>query len=175
MKETNVMILHIYRMLLIHIFNIFSGMHFFGIKRFIFNMIPGMSAGNRTRIVGPIWAGSVSQIIIGDDSFVNRQFSVEGNGKINIGNNVDIGPGVRILTGGHKIGEAAHRAGEGVSYSINICDGCWIGAYSIILGNTTIYKGCIVGAGTIVKNDAPANTLIVGKAGSVKKDLALYD
>lgn len=171
MKGVMLVLKHIYRMLLIRVFNLFSGMHFFKLKRVIFNMIPNMSVGKKTRIVGPIWAGSVSEIAVGNNAFINRQFCVEGNGKIIIGDNVDIGPGVKILTGGHEIGGERHRAGEGILYSISIEDGCWVGAYSIILGNTDIKMGCVIGAGTIVNRDTVKNTLIVGKAGNIKKQI----
>ena len=162
---------HVYRKFMICFFNLFSGMHFFGIKRRILNLIPNISVGEKTKIVGPIWAGSVSEIVIGNNTFINRQFAVEGNGRIIIGNNVDLGPGVKVLTGGHEIGEENHRAGDGKLYSINIDDGCWVGASSIILGNTCIKKGCVVGAGTIVNKDTLENTLIVGKSGSIKKEI----
>ena len=165
------MLKHIYRIIMIHIFNLFSGMHFWNIKRKILNLIPDMSVGENTRIVGPIWAGSVSKINIGSNTFVNRQFNVEGNGIVRIGDNVDIAPGVKILTGGHCLGSKEHRAGEGISYKINIGEGCWIGAYSIIFGNTDIGNGCVVGAGTVVNKGFPPNTLIVGNAGTAKKSI----
>ena len=58
-----------------------------------------------------------------------------------------------------------------ILYSISIEDGCWVGAYSIILGNTDIKMGCVIGAGTIVNRDTVKNTLIVGKAGNIKKQI----
>lgn len=37
-----------------------------------------------------------------------------------------------------------------------------IGAYAIILGNVIIGENFIIGAGTIVLNDIPANTKVMG-------------
>ena len=162
---------HIYRILLIKITNLFKGMHFFAVKRFFLNLSPGIRIGKNTKIVGPIWAGTVSNINIGCNTFINREFSIEGNGRITIGNSVDIGPNVRILTGGHLIGESRHRAGEGISYEVEIQDGCWIGACSTILGNSVIGQGCVVGAVTLVNKNCPANSLIVGHPGIVKRYL----
>ena len=158
-------------MFLLSIVNLFRGMHFFKLKRFLLNLIPDISIGKGTRIVGPFWAGSVSIIEIGENSFINRKFSIEGNGTLIVGNNVDIGPNVEILTGGHKVENVDHRAGEGVLYSIKIENGVWVGACSIILGNTSLGEGCVVGAGTLVNRDCPSSTLIVGHPGRVKKEL----
>lgn len=165
------MITHIIRALVIRIANIFSGMHFFKLKRVLLNIAPGINIGKGTRIVGPFWAGTVSKIYIGKDTFINRQFNVEGNGNLWIGDKVDFGPNVRILTGGHEIGEEDHRAAEGIVYTIRIEDGCWIGANTVVLGNTTIGKGAVVGAATVVIRNIPQNVLCVGHPAEVKRIL----
>ena len=163
---------HIYRKLVINFINsCLCGMHFFKLKRKLLNSVSGINIGDATRIVGPFWAGTVSEITIGSDTFINRNFSVEGNGKLIIGDNVDLGPAVRILTGGHKIGDNKHRAGEGVLYSIEIKNGTWVGAETTVLGNTIIGEGCVVGAKTLVNKNTPSNVLIVGHPGRVKRYL----
>lgn len=165
------LIKHVFRRICIKFANLFSGMHFFKMKRAILNLAPEIYIGENTRIVGPIWAGSVSKISIGENTFVNREFSIEGNGSCAIGDNIDIGPCVKILTGGHRIGNATHRAGEGMLYDIKIKNGTWIGADSIILGNTIVGEGCVIGAGTLVNKSLGDNVLIVASCGEVKKKL----
>jgi hypothetical protein len=61
MKEK---IIHINRALLIKLTNLFSGMHFWEIKRTLLNMASDISIGRGTRIVGPIWAGSVVKLLL---------------------------------------------------------------------------------------------------------------
>lgn len=151
--------------------NLFRGTHFFRIKRFLLNCAPGIKIGTNTKIVAPIWFGSVSQIEIGNNCFVNRNFSVEGNGKLTVNNNVDIGPNVHILTGGHLIGEADHRAGIGISYNVEIGDGVWIGSCSVLLGNIKIGNGCVVGADTLVNKSFDEDILIVGHPGYKKREI----
>lgn len=162
---------HIWRKFMISFANIFRGTHFFQLKRYLLNLASGIEIGKNSKVVGPFWAGSVSSIKIGENCFINRDFNVEGNGTLNIGDNVDIGPNVRILTGGHEIGEPSHRAGNGITYSIKVGNGVWIGASSIFLGNTNIENGCVIGAGTLVNKSFSENILVVGHPGIAKKKL----
>lgn len=162
---------HLWRRIVVNIVNMFSGTHFWRIKRLLLNSCKGISVGAGSKIVGPIWFGSVSQISIGKNCFINRQFSIEGNGILIMEDNIDIGPNVRFLTGGHIIGKAEHRAGEGISYAIKIQSGVWIGASTTILGNIIVEQGCVIGASTLINKSFPANVLIVGHPGKIKKNL----
>jgi maltose O-acetyltransferase len=63
------------------------------------------------------------------------------------------------------------RAGEGVANSIEIGDGCWIGARSIILGGVRIGEGSVVAAGSVVTRDVPSNVLIAGVPACIKRKL----
>jgi len=91
--------------------------------------------------------------------------------KIEIGENCDVGPGVKFITGGHNIGTSSRRAGEGVAREIIVGNGTWIGGYSIILGGVKIGKGCVIAAGSVVMNDVPDNTLVAGVPAIEKKIL----
>ena len=88
-----------------------------------------------------------------------------------IGANCDIGPAVEFVTGGHVIGSASRRAGQGTANFILINDGCWIGSGSRILGGVTIGAGAMVAAGSLVIRDVPQNALVAGVPAVVKKIL----
>lgn len=162
---------HLYRYILIRLVNLFKGTHFWGLKRFLLNLAPDIEVGYGTRIVAPIWAGSVSKIYIGENVFVNREFNIEGNGELRIGNNIDFGPNCRILLGGHIIGDNNHRAGDSIIYSVSVGDGCWIGANALILGNTDVGEGVVIAAGSVVIRHVPSNVLVAGNPAQVKKSL----
>lgn len=160
---------HVWRKFILKFIRIFNGTHFFELKRILLNTTKGIYIGKGTKVVGPFWAGSVSIINIGENCFINKDFNVEGNGKLFVGDNVDIGPNVRILTGGHIIGEHKHRAGIGITYHVIIGNGIWIGANSTLLGNIVINDGCVIGANTLVNKSFEKDSLIVGIPGKVKK------
>jgi maltose O-acetyltransferase len=91
--------------------------------------------------------------------------------EILIGSRCDIGPGVEFITGSHDIGSASRRAGTGNARSIQIGDGCWIGAGTRILGGVTVGAGTIIAAGSVVTQDIPANVLAAGVPARVKRCL----
>lgn len=104
----------------------------------------GQKIGKGTTIVSPV--NIIANVEIGDACWINRGFTVHGNGLIRIGNNCDIAPDVHFLTGGHLIGTTNRRVGEGEIYTINVGDGCWIGSRSTILGNTNIGESSVIAA-----------------------------
>ena len=87
---------------------------------------------------------------------------MNGNGELEIGDNCDIAPEVTFLTGGHKIGDAERRAGEGVSYKIKIGNGVWIGGRSTVLNNTEVGNSCMIAACSCVNKNVEDNSLVGG-------------
>ena len=91
-----------------------------------------------------------------------KEFTVNGNGRVTIGDRCDIAPEVAIQTGGHEIGPAERRAGKGKVFDVTVGDGCWIGARSTILGGVQIGSGCVVAACACVCKDAGPDCLLGG-------------
>lgn len=85
-------------------------------------------------------------------------------GLVSIGNHVEIGPNVSIITGEHHTMIEERRAHRGHEFtgSVVIGDDCWIGAGVIILAGVTIGSGCSIGAGSVVKADIPPFSIAVG-------------
>lgn len=114
------------------------------------------------------------ELVVGQASWIGIgcEFHIAEGSSVVIGNDCDIGPGVRFVTGSHEIGTANRRAGVGTSRSIEIGSGCWIGAYSTVLGGCNLGAGSVIGAGTVLKGEPyPDSALIAGVPGSVKKRL----
>lgn len=57
------------------------------------------------------------------------------------------------------------------AHPVKICNNCWIGAGVNILPGVTIGEGCVIGAGSVVTKDIPANSLAVGVPAKVVKKL----
>lgn len=121
-------------------------------------MIGEIRVGDRTTIYrGGELLGPVA---IGDDVFINRDVYVRP--ETTIGNRVNLGPFVRLVTDTHEIGGHDRRAGRGRFDPIVIGDGSWIGAGAIIVGGVTIGAGAVVAAGAVVTTDVPADVLVGG-------------
>lgn len=101
---------------------------------------------------------------IGQGTWIGQQCFLHSAGGITIGNQVGIGPGVKILTSTHA--ETAPPTpimqGDLELAPVVIGEGCDIGVGAIILPGVTLGQGVQVGAGAVVTQDAPAGAIIAG-------------
>lgn len=103
------------------------------------------------------------KVNIGHNVFININCEFHaGQATINVGDNVQLAMGVCLCCHTHEIKNQTSRAQETVYGDINICDGCWIGARTIVLPNVTIGKGCVIAAGSVVIKDCESNWLYAG-------------
>lgn len=101
------------------------------------------------------------KLIIGDYVFFNTNCVVTALESIEIGDHCTFGPNVMIFDHDHDYRKDFSSKGQGfVTESIIIGDNVWIGANSVILRGTSIGDDCVVAAGTIVKGQIPACSLI---------------
>lgn len=83
---------------------------------------------------------------------------------IKIGDNVMLGPNVLIYDQDHDYqAEGGVSAMKFKTAPITIGNNVWIGANALILRGTTIGDNTVVGGGTVVKGDFPANSVIIQK------------
>ncbi len=148
---------------------LFAGTRCFKIKRSLLRSV-GHDIGEGTKIVAPFFC--TAKLKVGENCWIGRNFCVNGNGYVEIGDNCDIAPDVMFLTGGHEVGACHRRAGKGESYSISVGDGTWLGARATVLGNTKIGKGCVVAACACVINDISDNTLCGGVPAKTIRELS---
>lgn len=97
---------------------------------------------------------------IGADVFINTGVYIRPH--TTIGDRVNLGPFVRLITDTHDIGPRKRRAGAGRNDPITIGEGTWIGAGVIVVGGVTIGAGAVVAAGAVVTSDVPSDTLVGG-------------
>jgi len=138
---------------------LFVGAKHFEKKRKLLNWA-GYSIGKGTKVVGPFEC--TATLRIGENCWVGKNFIVNGNGTVTIGDNCDIAPEVIFQTGGHEIGTHERRAGKGIRFESKVGNGCWIGARSTILGGVTIQDGCVIAACSCVVKDVESDTLVGG-------------
>jgi maltose O-acetyltransferase len=129
--------------------------------------------GENTSVCGRGWVYGRGRLCIGENTWLSPGviFYTHIEAPIIIGSNCDIGPGVEFITGGHIVGSSSRRAGVGTAKSIVINNGCWIGAGSRLLGGVNVGIGAVVAAGSVVVHDVPPNVLVAGVPAAIKKNL----
>ena len=126
----------------------------------------GMSIGNNTEIRAGFFIDRPDSFFIGNNSFINRFVHIFNGGgvdsRVNIGNNVFVGPEVKLVCVSHNIGGENKRAGDNTYESINIDDGVWIGTGVTVLPGVRISKGCVIGSGSLVTKSTEPNGIYYG-------------
>jgi maltose O-acetyltransferase len=135
--------------------------------------LAGVSVQSGVSVCGRGWIYGRGVVTLGRDSWMSPGvvFHSHLSAPITIGQRCDIGPGVTFIPGGHAIGGSERRAGTGFAKPIDIGDGTWIGAHSVILGGVRVGSGCVIAAGSIVTLDIPDNSLAAGVPAIVKRPL----
>jgi acetyltransferase-like isoleucine patch superfamily enzyme len=101
---------------------------------------------------------------MGNFSGVGDNNVIVAREKIEIGNNVMIGPNVCIYDHDHVYREPGIMRNLGYKTApVKIEDNVWLGAGVIILKGVTIGAGSVIGAGTIVTKDIPPGSLVYNK------------
>ena len=130
----------------------------------------GVKLGNNVDICPHCFVGNNNHEI-GDSTFINYNVWFNTAGGIKIGCRCNIAYQVTFATSTHLIGSKERRAGTATAKSIEIGNGTWIGARSVILPGVKIGDGVIIGAGTVVVEDCEDNSLYAGNPAHLVKRL----
>jgi len=114
---------------------------------------------------------------VGDRSFIGHQCSFSMAKGITIGSDCLIAGGVSIQDNdGHPIDANLRHYGKSVNMDdvreVIIENGAWIASHVIILKGVKIGTNAVVGAGSVVTADIPANTIAAGNPARVIRSLA---
>jgi maltose O-acetyltransferase len=125
------------------------------------------------QLLGSLGEGSVilprfqcdygTQITIGANCFLNYDAILLDCAPISIGDNVSIGPRAQLVTALHPVDDHdARRAGWESASAIAVGDNVWLAAGVIVCPGVTIGANSVIGAGSVVISDIPANVLAAG-------------
>lgn len=107
-----------------------------------------------------------AELSIGSGTTLNSGSIITCREKINIGNNVLIGPNVMIFDNDHDY-KSKNLFHNFITRPIVIGDNVWIGANALILKGTTIGENSVIGGGAIVRGNVPENCLYVNEHKSI--------
>lgn len=129
------------------------------------------SLGEGTEVRPPLWCDYGYQLRIGAGTFVNFGLVALDVAEITIGDDVQIGPNVQLVTPTHPLDPERRRAKWEAAEPITIGDNVWLGGGVIVLPGVTIGADTVVGAGSVVTRDLPAGVLAVGNPARVIRPL----
>jgi maltose O-acetyltransferase len=127
--------------------------------------------GPDSEIRPPFFCDYGSQIRIGARTFANFGLVALDVAAIVIGDDVQIGPNVQLLTPTHPVEPEPRRAKWEAAQPITIGDNVWLGGGAIVLPGVTIGADTVVGAGAVVTRDVPAGVIAVGNPARVIRSL----
>lgn len=127
--------------------------------------------GADTFIKPPLYVDYGSNIRVGARTFANYGLVALDVLPITIGDDVQIGPNVQLLTPTHPLDPDLRRAKWEAGKPIVVGDNVWIGGGAIVLAGVTIGENSVVGAGAVVNRDVPPGVVVVGNPARVVREL----
>jgi maltose O-acetyltransferase len=129
------------------------------------------SAGEGVRIQPPFYCDYGFNIHLGDSVFFNFNCVVLDTARIEIGSHVMFGPNVQIYAPIHPMNAKERRTWLEASKPVTIGSDVWIGGGAIICPGVTIGDRAVIGAGSVVTRDIPADVFAAGNPCRVIREL----
>ena len=119
--------------------------------------------GENLYIIPPIYANcGLTNVHVGKNVVINFNCTFVDDGAIFIGDDCMIGPGCNLATSVHPISPRLRRHKLQYNKPIHIGNNVWFGAGVTVLPGITVGDNAIVGAGSVVTKDVPANAIVAG-------------
>jgi maltose O-acetyltransferase len=127
--------------------------------------------GEGTEFRPPFYCDYGRHIEVGARTFANFGLVALDVARITIGDDVQIGPYVQLLTPTHPLEPEPRRQKWEAAEPITIEDNVWLGGGVIVCPGVTIAADTVVGAGAVVIRDLPRGVLAVGAPARVVRRL----
>jgi maltose O-acetyltransferase len=128
-------------------------------------------AGDAIWIEPPFYCDYGANITLGSKVFFNFNCVILDPAPVTIGSNVLFGPAVQICTATHPMRASERRTWREFARPIKIGSDVWIGAGVIICPGVRIGSRSVIGAGSVVTRDIPADVLASGNPCRVVRQL----
>ncbi len=128
--------------------------------------------GDGSEIRPPLQVDYGYQITVGARTFANFGLVILDVARVSIGDDVQIGPNVQLLTATHPLEPGPRRDKWESAEPITIGDNVWLGGGVTVCPGVSIGENTVVGAGSVVTQNLPADVLAVGVPARVVRSLA---
>ncbi len=119
------------------------------------------------------WGGK--HVHFGNGVYANFNLTLVDDTHIYVGDYTMFGPNVVLATAGHPILPELRPLAYQYNMPIHIGKNCWLGAGVIVLPGITIGDNSVIGAGSVVTKDIPANVIAVGNPCRVLREINEHD
>ena len=128
--------------------------------RMLFSKLIGKTVDERFGLHPPFYTDCGKNITVGKKVFINSGCHFQDQGGITIGDRALIGHNVVLATLNH--GFTPENRADMHPKPIVIGKKVWIGSNSTVLPGITIGDNAIIGAGSVVTKNVPANVIVAG-------------
>jgi len=119
------------------------------------------------------WGGR--HVHFGKNVYANFNLTLVDDTDIYVGDYTMFGPNVVIATAGHPILPELREKAYQYNMPVRIGRNCWLGAGVIVVPGVTIGDNTVIGAGSVVTKDIPANVVAVGNPCRVLREISDRD
>lgn len=157
---------------------------------FEYNQLPPLEAEKKARLLQKMfaeigencyietpfranWGGH--HVHFGRNIYANFNLTLVDDTHIYVGDYTMIGPNVTIATAGHPILPGLREKAYQYNQPVHIGRNCWLGAGVIVLPGVTIGDNTVIGAGSVVTKDIPADVVAVGNPCRVMREIDGHD
>ena len=116
-----------------------------------------------------------SHVHFGKNVYANYGLTLVDDTHIYVGDYTMFGPHVTVATAGHPILPELREQGYQYNAPVRIGRCCWIGAGAILLPGVSVGDNTVIGAGSVVTRDVPANVVAVGNPCRVLREIGPHD
>jgi acetyltransferase-like isoleucine patch superfamily enzyme len=131
--------------------------------------------GDKFIIEPPFHCDYGSNISIGNNFYSNFNLIILDCAQTEIGDNVLIGPNVGIYAAGHPVHHELRSLEYEFAFPIHIGNNVWIGGSVVINPGITIGDYSVIGSGSVVTRDIPANVVAAGNPCRVIREITGKD
>ena len=119
------------------------------------------------------WGGKHCHL--GKNVYFNFNVTLVDDTHIYVGDYTKFGPNVLIATAGHPILPSLREQAYQYNMPVKIGKCVWLGAGVIVLPGVEIGDNCVIGAGSVVTKNIPANSVAVGNPCKVIREIGEHD
>lgn len=140
--------------------------------------------GEGSFMQGPVFFHYGKHTRIGKRNFFNYNLTIQDDAPVTIGDDNNFGPNLTIVTPLHPMlpderrvmldqdGKPKHLC---YARPVRIGNDCWFGANVVVCPGVTIGDNCVIGAGSVVTKDIPANSFAAGCPCGVIREITEAD